>query len=69
MYQLWQWVMRRDMMYRIAFGIGLMGLLLLGRVSGAVGIIGSENNAVNLMYRAVPTVGIIGSFLSHFKPR
>lgn len=55
--------------YRIAFGVGLAGVLLLGWVSGAVGIIGSENNSVNLMYWAVPIVGLIGSLIACFKPR
>ncbi|OHA85436.1 MAG: hypothetical protein A2591_03090 [Candidatus Yonathbacteria bacterium RIFOXYD1_FULL_52_36] len=44
-------------------------MLLLGWVSGAVGIIGSENNPVNLMYWAVFVVGLIGSLLARFKPR
>jgi len=49
-YELWQWLKRtRTRTYRIAFGIGLLGVFLLGWVSGAVGIIGSENQPVNLM--------------------
>jgi len=46
-----------------------VGVLLLGWVSGAVGIIGSEDNPVNLMYWAVFAVGLIGSLISRFKPR
>jgi len=41
--------------YRIAFGVGFAGVLLLGWVSGAVGIIGSENNSVNLIGVQVST--------------
>jgi len=68
-YELWQWLKTRTGMYRIAFGVGLVGMLFLGWVSGAVGIIGSENNSVNLLYWAVFFVGLIGSVISRFKPR
>ena len=68
-YEMWQWLMTRELTYRIAFCLGLAGLLLLGWVSGAVGIIGSENQPVNLMYWAVPAVLFIGSLFSRFKPR
>lgn len=67
-YELWQWLKTLNKMYRIAFGVGLAGILFLGWVSGAVGIIGSENNSVNLMYWAVPAVGFIGSLISRLKP-
>lgn len=60
---------KRSSTYRFAFGVGLAGVLLLGMVSGAVGIIGSENNPANLMYWAVFAVGLIGSLISRFKPR
>ena len=66
-YELWQWLKTRSNIYRLAFGVGLFGVFLLGWVSGAVGIIGSEDNPVNLMYWAVPAVGLIGSLLSRFK--
>ncbi len=68
-YELWQWLKTRDRIYRIAFGVGLAGVFLLGWVSGAVGIIGSENNSVNLMYWTVPAIGLIGSLISRFNPR
>src|SRR3989344_5814997 len=68
-YELWQWLKTQSNMYLFAFGVGLLGVLLLGWVSGAVGIIGSENNSVNLMYWAVPAIGLIGSLISRFKPR
>src|SRR3989339_1236658 len=68
-YELWQWLKTCDRTYRIAFGVGLAGVLLLGWVSGAVGIIGSENQPVNLMYWAVPAVLLTGSLISSFKPR
>jgi len=68
-YELWQWLKTRDRTYRIAFGVGLAGVLFLGWVSGAVGIIGSENQPVNRLYWAVPVIGLIGSLVSRFKPR
>ena len=68
-YEMWQLLKRtRTVMYRIAFCVGLAGLLFLGWVSGAVGIIGSENQPVNLMYWAVPAVLLIGSVISRFQP-
>lgn len=55
--------------YRIAFGIGLAGVLILLLVNGVVGIIGSENNPANLMYGAVLIAGILGSFMSRLKSK
>jgi hypothetical protein len=68
-YELWQWLKTRTSAYRFAFGVGLLGALLLGWVNGAVGIIGSEDNPANLMYGTVFSVGLIGSLISRFKPR
>ncbi len=68
-YELWQWLKTRPRTYRIAFVVGLAGVLLLGWISGAVGIIGSENTPANLMYWAVPAVLLIGSLISRFRPR
>ena len=68
-YELWQWLKARNKTYHIAFGVGSFGLLFLGWVSGSVGIIGSENNPVNLMYWAVPFVILVGSFISLLKNR
>jgi len=68
-YESWQWLRICNRTYRIAFGVGLAGIFLLGWVSGAVGIIGSENQPVNLMYWAIPVIGLIGSLISRFKPR
>ena len=67
-YELWQWLKTRSNTYRLAFGVGFTGLFFLGWVSGAVGIIGSENNSANLLYWAVPAVLLIGSLLSRLKP-
>lgn len=66
-YELWQWLRNRTGAYRVAFGIGLIGILILGWANGAVGIIGSENNPANLMYGAVFAVILIGSVLSRLR--
>jgi hypothetical protein len=67
-FELWQWLKTRNKTYHVAFSLGLVGILLLGWVSGAVGIIGSENNPANLMYWAVPVVLLIGSLMARFQP-
>ena len=53
--------------YRIAVGVGLLGMFLLVWVNGAVGIIGSENNNANMMYMGVPIVGVIGAITVRFR--
>jgi hypothetical protein len=68
-YELWQWLKTCSRVYRLAFGVGLAGALLLGWVNGAVGIIGSEDNPANWMYGAVWAVGLIGSLMARFRPR
>jgi hypothetical protein len=55
--------------YRVAFGIGLLGAFLLFWVNGAVGIIGGEGQPANLLYGGVFAVGLFGSLLARFKPR
>lgn len=68
-YELWRWLKTKSMKYHFAFDVGLFGMIFLGWVSGAIGIIGSENNPLNLMYWAVPIVGFIGSVISQLKSR
>ncbi|PQB05694.1 ligand-binding sensor domain-containing protein [Aureitalea marina] len=55
--------------YRIAFGIGLLGAFLLFWVNGAVGIIGNEAQDANLLYATVFAVGLIGALVSRFRPK
>ncbi len=55
--------------YRLAACMALAGALILVWVNMAVGIIGSEDEAANLMYFAVLAVGAIGAFLARFRPR
>jgi len=67
-YELWQWLKKRNITYRFAFIVGLMTALFIGWVNGAVGIIGSEDNPANLLYGAVFIIGLIGLIISRFKP-
>ncbi|NIT60191.1 MAG: hypothetical protein GWN00_29495 [Aliifodinibius sp.] len=55
--------------YRIAIGVALFTGLLLIWVNLAVGLIGSENNPVNLLYFGVIILGIIGSLIARFRSR
>jgi hypothetical protein len=55
--------------YRLAVSIALSGAFLLTWVNLAVGIIGNEGNLANLMFFAVPLVGMVGALIARFKPR
>ncbi|MFO7798244.1 hypothetical protein [Rhodohalobacter sp.] len=55
--------------YRLAVGFALFTGLLLIWVNMAVGIIGSENNDINLLYFLVIFTGIVGGFISQFQPK
>ncbi len=54
--------------YRAAFGIALAAAFLLVWLTGAVGIIGTEDDNANLMYVGVLAVGIIGAIVARFRP-
>ena len=56
-------------MYRVAFGVGLLGALLLLWVNGAVGIIGNEGQTANLLYGVVFLIGLVGSFIARFEAK
>jgi hypothetical protein len=60
---------KRSSIYKIAFGMWLGGMFILGWANGAVGIIWNEDNPANLMYRAVFAVGLIGSLIAGLQPR
>ena len=55
--------------YRAAVGIALAAAFLLVWVNGAIGLIGAESNAANLMYYGVLAVGLAGAFAARFEPR
>lgn len=54
--------------YRAAVGIAFVTAFLLAWTNLAVGVIGSEDNLANLMYVAVPAIGIIGAVIVRFRP-
>src|ERR687897_1390788 len=54
--------------YRAAVGIALAAAFLLVWLTGAVGIIGSEDNNANSMYIGVLGVGILGAIVARFRP-
>jgi hypothetical protein len=54
--------------YRAAVAVALAAALLLVWVTGAVGIIGSEDNNANTMYFGVLAVGIVGAIVARLRP-
>jgi len=58
-----------NIIYRVAIGLSLFAGLFLIWSNLAVGIIGSEDNLINGLYYGVIFVGIIGAFMSRFKPK
>ncbi len=55
--------------YRIGAALAVIGCLLLVWINGAVGIIGNEGNAINLLYFAIPAVGLLGATFSGLQAR
>lgn len=55
--------------YRLAVGIALLGTFLLTWINLAVGIVGNEENPLNLLFFIAPLTGIVGSMLARFRPR
>jgi hypothetical protein len=54
--------------YRAAVAVALGAAFLLIWVNAAVGLIGSENNDINMMYAGVIAVGLIGAVVARFRP-
>lgn len=65
-YELTVW-MTSNRAYRVAVGMALAAAFLLIWANAAVGIIGSEDNAVNLWFDAVPAIGLVGTALARFR--
>ncbi len=55
--------------YKMAIGLTLGTALLMIWSNLAVGIIGNEDNPINILYMGVLGVVAIGSFISNFKPK
>lgn len=54
--------------YRAGAGVALAAAFMLVWITGAVGIIGSEDEAANLMYGGVLATGLIGALIARFRP-
>jgi len=55
--------------YRLGAGAGIVTGFLLVWINLAVGIIGSEDNPVNLIYAGVLAIALIGSLAARFRAR
>ena len=60
--------MNNSLAYRAAAAIAVVTSFLLVWVNLAVGIIGSENNPLNLVYAAVLGAALIGAIIARFEP-
>ena len=60
--------MSGDKAYRAAFAIALVAAFLLVWINLAVGIIGTEDNAANLMFAGVLAVAALGAIIALFRP-
>ncbi|HKK24049.1 MAG TPA: hypothetical protein VJ941_00415 [Gracilimonas sp.] len=58
----------KHLAYKVAIGLMLFSILFLIWSNLAVGIIGAEDNPINLWYFGVVLIGISGMLLSRFKP-
>ncbi|RMG90338.1 MAG: hypothetical protein D6706_19785 [Chloroflexi bacterium] len=58
-----------DSDFRWGAGVALVTAFVLVWVNGAVGIVGSEGNVVNLMFLGVVGIGATGAFVARFRPR
>jgi hypothetical protein len=54
--------------YNCAVAIALVTALIMSWMNYDVGIIGSENNPINMMYGGVLAVGGIGALIARFQP-
>ncbi len=61
--------MRDNLTYRLGVGIAVVTGFVLVWMNLAVGLIGSEDNPLNMMYFGVLLIGILGALLSLFRPR
>jgi hypothetical protein len=54
--------------YKLGAGMALGAVFLLIWINGAVGIIGSENDPINLMYGGVIGIGLLASIAGRLRP-
>ena len=55
--------------YKIAAALALAAAFFLIWINGAVGIIGSESNPLNLMYLGVIGIATVGALIARFQPQ
>lgn len=55
--------------YKLGVGVGVAAGLMLVWANAAVGLVGSEDNPVNLLYGGVLLVALIGAIVARFRPR
>ena len=60
--------MTASLAFRAAVGVAVVAALLLIWINLAVGIIGSEDNSLNLLYGGVLAVALLGAVLARFRP-
>jgi hypothetical protein len=60
--------LKSNMMYKIATAITVLTALFLIWVNLGVGLVGSGMNIPNLLYGAIPVIGLIGAISVKFKP-
>lgn len=67
---LFECVMRfgRTGTYRAAAGLALVTCLMIVWANGAVGIIGSEDNPINLLFFIVLAIGFLGTIIARLRP-
>jgi hypothetical protein len=58
----------RNTAYRIAAALGLGVSFLVVWSNGAVGIIGNENDPINLVFFGILAVGLAGALIARFRP-
>jgi len=65
-----EFVLRRSnsLAYRFAAALALLATFLTVWVNGAVGMIGSEDNPLNLMFGGVLLIALIGAIIARLKP-
>ena len=59
----------KDTLHLVAMGVGLVTTFFLVWVNGAVGIIGAEGSAANLMYGGVLAIPMFGSLRTRLRPK
>ena len=59
----------KNLTYRAAFGVLVLGVFLLIWSNAAVGIIGDEREDRNIIFAGILLIAIVGGFLSKLAPR